>query len=90
MTFAIAKRIGDTPEEVDRTYAHLYPNKGQGIARELSRHRDGFAAAGGALDEDGDVYNDKEIAESLEAEQVFHNNPENVEYEDIAEIVEPN
>ena len=28
---------------VDKTYAHLYPNKGDQIARELDKHKDGFA-----------------------------------------------
>jgi len=39
----IAARIGDTPEEVDKTYAHLYPEAGRRIVQELERHRDGFA-----------------------------------------------
>ncbi len=42
-SYAIADRIGDTPEMVDKTYAHLYPNKGDQIARELDKHKDGFA-----------------------------------------------
>ncbi len=71
-THAIAKRIGDTPEEVDRTYAHLYPNKSQDIAIELSRHKDGIVRGSKALDEDGMVYNDKEITESLESEQIIY------------------
>lgn len=66
------ERIGDTPEEVDRTYAHLYPNKDQDIARELNRHKDGIVT-GNIIDDDGQVYNDKEIADSLNAENVFHN-----------------
>lgn len=41
-SYAIADRIGDTPEMVDKTYAHLYPNKGAQIARELDRHKDGI------------------------------------------------
>lgn len=41
-THTIADRIGDTPEVVDRTYAHLYPNKSESIARELDRHKDGI------------------------------------------------
>lgn len=41
-THAIADRIGDTPEMVDKTYAHLYPNKGVQIARELDKHKDGI------------------------------------------------
>ena len=28
---------------VDKTYAHLYPNKGVQIARELDRHKDGIS-----------------------------------------------
>lgn len=72
-THAIAKRIGDTPEEVDRTYAHLYPNKSQDIAKELSRHKDGIVRGPAALDEDGEVYNEREVAESLQAEHTFHN-----------------
>lgn len=71
-THAIAKRIGDTPEEVDRTYAHLYPNKGQDIARELSRHKDGIVHSTTPIDDDGEVYNEKEVAESLQAERTFH------------------
>ncbi len=71
-THAIAKRIGDTPEEVDRTYAHLYPGKSQDIARELNRHKDGITRGAAPLDEDGEVYNEKEVAESLQAERVFH------------------
>ena len=42
-SYAIADRIGDTPEMVDKTYAHLYPNKGNQIARELDRHKDGIS-----------------------------------------------
>ncbi len=41
-THAIADRIGDTPEMVDKTYAHLYPNKGVQIARELDKHKSGI------------------------------------------------
>lgn len=41
-SYAIADRIGDTPEMVDKTYAHLYPNKGAQIARELDRHKGGI------------------------------------------------
>ena len=36
-THAIAKRIGDTPETVDKTYAHLYPNVGERIASSLNQ-----------------------------------------------------
>ncbi|WMM24093.1 site-specific integrase [Tissierella sp. MB52-C2] len=71
-THAIAKRIGDTPEEVDRTYAHLYPNKDQDISKELSRHKDGIIGKAKFDEQDSEVYNDKEIAESLKAERVFH------------------
>lgn len=39
---AIADRIGDTTEIVDRTYAHLYPNKGAQIAKELDKHKEGI------------------------------------------------
>lgn len=42
-THAIADRIGDTPEVVDRTYAHLYPNTAEAIARELDKHKYGIA-----------------------------------------------
>jgi integrase len=70
-THAIAQRIGDTAEEVDRTYAHLYPNKGQDIARELNRHKDGIVQTI-IIDKDSEIYNDKEVAESLEAENIFH------------------
>lgn len=41
-THAIADRIGDTPEVVDRVYAHLYPDVGNEIAKELNKHRMGF------------------------------------------------
>lgn len=41
-THAIADRIGDTPEEVDKTYAHLYPDTADEIAGELSKHQSGF------------------------------------------------
>ncbi len=41
-THAIADRIGDTPEEVDKTYAHLYPDTADEIANELSKHQNGF------------------------------------------------
>ncbi len=41
-THAIAKRIGDTPAVVDRTYAHLYPDVNLSIAKELNKHKDGF------------------------------------------------
>jgi len=71
-THAIANRIGDTPEEVDRTYAHLYPNKGQDIARELSKHQNGIVRGSAPLDDDGEVYNEKDVAASLQAERVFH------------------
>ena len=71
-THAIAKRIGDTPEEVNRTYAHLYPNKSQDIARELNRHKDGIVRGAAVTDEDGVVYNDNEVAVSLEAEHIFY------------------
>lgn len=73
-THAIAARIGDTPAEVDRTYAHLYPNKEQYIAIELERHQHGIVHSGTvpAIDEDGSVYNDNELVESLEAESVLH------------------
>lgn len=71
-THAIAKRIGDTPEEVNRTYAHLYPNKGQDIARELSKHQNGIVQNGIPIDDDGEVYNEQEVAESLQAERIFH------------------
>lgn len=39
-SYAIADRIGDTPEMVDKTYAHLYLNKAEQIVRELDRHKD--------------------------------------------------
>ena len=42
-SYAIADRIGDTPKMVDKTYAHLYPNKAEQIARELDRHKDGIS-----------------------------------------------
>lgn len=35
-THAIAARIGDSPETVNRTYTHLYPNTGQRIAATLN------------------------------------------------------
>ncbi|MBR1763054.1 MAG: site-specific integrase [Eubacterium sp.] len=41
-THAIADRIGDTPEMVDRVYAHLYPDTSEQIARELDKYKDGF------------------------------------------------
>lgn len=41
-THAIADRIGDTPETVDRTYAHLYPDTADELARELEKHQFGF------------------------------------------------
>lgn len=41
-THAIADRIGDTPEVVDRTYAHLYPTVSTSIARELDKHQTGI------------------------------------------------
>lgn len=63
--FAIAKRIGDTPEEVQRTYGHLYPDIAQAIGRELDRHQNGFV-----LDNIGD--NNREIAATLDAEQKSH------------------
>ncbi|MCL2563090.1 MAG: site-specific integrase [Oscillospiraceae bacterium] len=43
-THAIAARIGDTPEEVDKTYAHLYPDTSQILAAELNQHKDGFSS----------------------------------------------
>ena len=66
-THAIAQRIGDTPAEVDKTYAHLYPNKAQAIAEELNKHRDGIVRNEiKSMDEDGKVYNEKELLEQLE------------------------
>lgn len=62
-THAIADRIGDTPEMVDKTYAHLYPNKGVQIARELDKHRDGIVN-GSVIDPYGsksDVVNVKDM-----------------------------
>jgi integrase len=41
-THEIADRIGDTPEVVDRTYAHLYPSTSLDIARELDKHKNGI------------------------------------------------
>lgn len=41
---AIADRIGDTPDTVNRTYAHLYPDKRQQIADVLSKYKNGFSA----------------------------------------------
>ena len=41
-THAIAKRIGDTPETVDRTYAHLYPHVGTTIAGALNNIQNGI------------------------------------------------
>jgi len=41
-THAIADRIGDTPEIVDRVYAHLYPDTSEQIARELEKYQNGF------------------------------------------------
>ncbi|MCL2856148.1 MAG: site-specific integrase [Oscillospiraceae bacterium] len=40
---AIAARIGDTVTEVDKTYAHLYPDTSRDLADELNRHKDGFS-----------------------------------------------
>lgn len=40
---AIAKRIGDTPETVNRTYAHLYPHVGQTIAEALAAAQNGMS-----------------------------------------------
>lgn len=41
-THAIADRIGDTPEVVDRVYAHLYPDVSNEIVQELNKHQKGF------------------------------------------------
>lgn len=71
-THAIAKRIGDTPEEVDRTYAHLYPNKDMDIARHLSRHQNGLILKTAPNDDTGNIYNEAEIAEVLETEHLFN------------------
>ena len=72
-THAIAQRIGDTPAEVDRTYAHLYPNKAHHIALELNKHRDGIVQdAVEVEDEDGLVYNEKELLEQMEQEHKNH------------------
>lgn len=65
-THAIAERIGDTPQEVDKTYAHLYPNKAQDLAADLERHRDGIIYDGAAQDEDGKVYHDREVRQPVE------------------------
>lgn len=43
-THAIADRLGDTPEVVDRTYAHLYPSTAKSIADELSKHKSGLSS----------------------------------------------
>lgn len=72
-THAIAQRIGDTPAEVDKTYAHLYPNKAQAVAQELNKHRDGIVReAVESTDEDGIVYNEKELLEQMEQEHKTH------------------
>lgn len=72
-THAIAQRLGDTPAEVDRTYAHLYPNKAHHIALELNKHRDGIVdEAVTSADEDGMVYNEKELLEQMETEHKNH------------------
>ena len=72
-THAIAQRIGDTPAEVDRTYAHLYPNKAHHVALELNKHRDGIVReAVESTDEDGIVYNEKELLEQMETEHKIH------------------
>lgn len=72
-THAIAQRLGDTPAEVDRTYAHLYPNKAHHVAQELNKHRDGIVQeAVESTDEDGIVYNEKELLEQMENEQKKH------------------
>lgn len=72
-THAIAQRLGDTPAEVDRTYAHLYPNKAHHIALELNKHRDGIVQeAVESTDEDGMVYNEKELLEQMETEHKNH------------------
>lgn len=80
-THAIANHIGDTPQEVDKTYAHLYPNKAQDVAVELSRHKDGIIRSGSVnvIDDDLKVANDNELLERLENEQKSHQ----------AEIIEP-
>lgn len=41
-THAIADRVGDTYEVVERTYAHLYPDIAESIARELDKHKNGI------------------------------------------------
>lgn len=41
-THAIADRIGDTPEVVNKVYAHLYPTVAASIATELNRHQNGI------------------------------------------------
>lgn len=72
-THAIAQRLGNTPAEVDRTYAHLYPNKAHHVAAELNKHRDGIAhEVVESADEDGLVYNEKELLEQMENEQKKH------------------
>lgn len=61
-THAIAQRVGDTPTTVDTVYAHLYPNKAYAVAQELNKHKDSIVENTlGALDEDGTIYNDKEL-----------------------------
>lgn len=72
-THAIAQRVGDTPAEVDRTYAHLYPNKAHHVALELNKHRDGIVAdAVESTDEDGIVYNERDLLDRIENEQKTH------------------
>lgn len=80
-THAIADRIGDTPEEVDRTYAHLYPNKGHIIAQELNRHKDGivYDSTSEKIDEDGLIYNEKELMESMQNMNNKNTTEQNVE-----------
>jgi hypothetical protein len=63
----------DIPEEINRTCAYLYPNKSQDIARKLSQHKNGIVGKTSTIYEDGEVYNEKEVEESLQTEQVFHN-----------------
>lgn len=60
----IAERIGDTIEEVERTYAHLYPDKQRNIAAELNRHQHGF------VDSNDDI--NERINRDLSVEHLFY------------------
>lgn len=62
---AIAARIGDTSEEVNRTYAHPYPNKDHIIAQDLNKYKDGMVKHEKSIEKNSE-YDENELIEKIE------------------------